>query len=464
MRYLIMAALAVVVLARPGVGAWRFAQAGPGRRYWLPMQWARLRWKWLARNTQLAPLDSNADPKTGTLKSRIRYPKARFRLDEHGWQVRVRTVPLVGRAECEQAATHLANHWRASRVGVTQTAPGRITLRALRSDPLGRNFGQDRAPDGTYGLPVDSRSNVERVRHLVRRQDRQRVAENHYHGKDLRRLYLGVDEWGEHRYLPLGTTTGITVGGLPGFGKTGLVTSWLCQLAGTAAVQFALIDGKGSEDYACWGPRAWLSCGDDLAAAVEVLEQVYGLMRERLGKVQASTGHRNAWHAGPSEAWPLIVTVIDESHTFFDLAAYKGRPGDEAAARRAVWLTGQLIKKGRSPLFLTILATQKQTGDATPTALRDNCGLGLSFAARTKDAAVAALGEGIREYAGYCPTLLRESVGVCTATLTSGTDPYVRIRVPEVTEEAAEARAAETARFRRDPAKATHAPGLVAVA
>ena len=151
MRYLIMAALAVVVLARPGVGAWRFAQAGPGRRYWLPMQWARLRWKWLARNTQLAPLDSNADPKTGTLKSRIRYPRARFRLDEHGWQVRVRTVPLVGRAECEQAAPHLANHWRASRVGVTQTAPGRITLRALRSDPLGRNFGQDRAPDGTYG-------------------------------------------------------------------------------------------------------------------------------------------------------------------------------------------------------------------------------------------------------------------------------------------------------------------------
>ena len=54
-------------------------------------------------------------------------------------------------------------------------------------------------------------------------------------------------------------------------------------------------------------------------------------------------------------------------------------------------MTAQLIKKGRSVLFLTILLTQKGTSDAIPTAIRDNAGLGFSFAVKTKDAAVAGL-------------------------------------------------------------------------
>ncbi len=432
MLYVIMAAFAAVVLARPGVGAWRFVQAGPGRRYWLPMQWARLRWKWLARNTQLAPIDSNADPKTGTLKSRIRYPRARFSLTEHGWQVRVRTVPLVGRAECERAATHLANHWRAARVAVSQPAPGRITLRALRSDPLGRPIGQDSAPEGTYGSDPSPA------------------------GEGLRRLYLGVDEWGYHRYLPLANLSGIALAGITGHGKTTLIASWMSQLAGTACVQFAVVDGKGGSDYRPWAPRIWLMAGDSLPDAVAVLEQVHDLMRARLASV---TG--NAWRAGPSEVMPLIMLIIDEASTYFDVAAFKGTK-DEALARRAVYLTGQLVKKGRSVLLLTVLSSQKVVGTELPTSLRDNTGLSLSFAQRTRDGSVAALGESIREFGSYCPTLLQGRVGVCTSTLPSGggKDPYVRVRCPEVTPEAAEARAAETARFRRDPSRAA----LLAVA
>ncbi|MBV9720286.1 MAG: cell division protein FtsK, partial [Candidatus Eremiobacteraeota bacterium] len=71
----------------------------------------------------------------------------------------------------------------------------------------------------------------------------------------------------------------------------------------------------------------------------------------------------------------------------------------------------------------------------------------LSFAVKTRDAAVAALGEGIHEYPSYCPTTLQspEYVGVATAAIRTGHDPFVRLRVPEISEQAAAARAVQTA-------------------
>jgi hypothetical protein len=87
----------------------------------------------------------------------------------------------------------------------------------------------------------------------------------------------------------------------------------------------------------------------------------------------------------------------------------------------------------------------------------------VSFALKTTDSSVAALGDAIREYPGYSPTLLRETpsgIGTAVATLTTGTDPFCRLRVPEITEQWAAARAAATARHRRDPRAGT--PGTSA--
>jgi hypothetical protein len=72
---------------------------------------------------------------------------------------------------------------------------------------------------------------------------------------------------------------------------------------------------------------------------------------------------------------------------------------------------------------------------------------------KTTESSVAALGDAIREYPGYSPTLLRESpngIGTAVVTLSTGTDPFCRLRVPEITEQWAAARAAATARHRRD--------------
>ncbi len=178
-------------------------------------------------------------------------------------------------------------------------------------------------------------------------------------------------------------------------------------------------------------------------------------MRRRLRNIVTLCGQRNAWNAGgPTEDLPLLVTVIDECQTYLDLAQHKGDRALENIARRCIALTGELIRKGRSVLCLTILATQKTTGDSIPTSLRDNSGLAVSFALKTTESSVAALGDAIREYPSYSPTLLRETpngIGTAVASLTTGTDPFCRLRVPEITEQWAAARAAATACHRRDP-------------
>ena len=57
-------------------------------------------------------------------------------------------------------------------------------------------------------------------------------------------------------------------------------------------------------------------------------------------------------------------------------------------------LVEELIRKGRNVAIQVMLLTQRATGDAIPTRIRDNCQVAISFATRTVDGAVAALGRG----------------------------------------------------------------------
>jgi DNA segregation ATPase FtsK/SpoIIIE, S-DNA-T family len=93
------------------------------------------------------------------------------------------------------------------------------------------------------------------------------------------------------------------------------------------------------------------------------------------------------------------------------------------------------VKKGRSVAMLTVLIAQKQTGDAIPTAVRDVCQFSLSYACKTEDAAVAALGADIRNHAKVSPVRVvgREHV-VAVASL-PGRPGFTRIRTPNVAEE-----------------------------
>jgi DNA segregation ATPase FtsK/SpoIIIE, S-DNA-T family len=277
--------------------------------------------------------------------------------------------------------------------------------------------------------------------------------------------WLGWAEDGTLVMVRLAEVSGSVVGGLAGFGKTMLVAHLLGQLAPSPAVQFVLIDGKGGPDYERLVPRAWLSAKDDLGQVRDVLRQVHRLMVDRQGAIAQVLGVTDAWHLGPSWSWPLIIVVIDEAHTFFH--ERKGT-SPEVKAHNAVVaelsrLVEELIRKGRNVAIQVMLLTQRATGDAIPTRIRDNCQVAISFATRTVDGAVAALGEEIRQHPDVSPVLLNDPayVGVAVTSL-PGRPGFQRVRTPQVDHHQVAAIIRATAELRSDPTEvlAKQSPGL----
>ncbi|MER7234646.1 hypothetical protein ABT348_27315 [Streptomyces olivaceus] len=160
-----------------------------------------------------------------------------------------------------------------------------------------------------------------------------------------------------------------------------------------------------------------------------------------------------------------MVLIIDEAHTYF--RDHKGSDKETkqlaALAAQNARLVEELVKMGRSVGILVILATQKSTGDAIPTFIRDVCPVGLSFAQKTTDAAVAALGDDIRDWPDASPTLLQEPAYVGVAVMkTNGQKGFTRLRTPYVAEDDSARIAARTAHLTADPADLLTAqlPGL----
>ena len=230
-------------------------------------------------------------------------------------------------------------------------------------------------------------------------------------------------------------------------------------------MQFVLVDGKGGPDCDRLTPRTWLSAKDDLEDVRAVLRKVHRLMLHRQGAIASVLGVTDAWHIGPSPSWPLVIVVIDEAHTFFH--ERKGTSPEIKAHNALVAelsrLVEELIRKGRNVAIQVMLLTQRATGDAIPTRIRDNCQVAISFATRTLDGAVAALGEEIRQHPDASPVLLNDPayVGVAVTSL-PGRRGFQRVRTPQVDHHQVAAIIRTTAGLRTDPGEllAAQAPGL----
>ncbi|WP_405821384.1 hypothetical protein [Streptomyces sp. NBC_00838] len=269
---------------------------------------------------------------------------------------------------------------------------------------------------------------------------------------------LGVDEYGQSVEVSLSQVPGVTVAGLPGFGKTSLINGLVCDWAPSPAMQFVAFDGKVSAayqgDYADLVKRMFAFVGDDLEEANALFQRLVDLRETRHTAVKAQLGVTDMWAVGPSPAWPLVVVIIDEAHTYF-----RDHRGSDPKTKKLAALAAEnarlvedLVKKGRSVGILTVLATQKPTGDAIPTFIRDICPVGLSFAQKTAESAVAALGEDIRNWDDANPINLQDPAYVGVASMSHQSRPgFARIRTPYVTD-ADSARIAETtAHLTRDP-------------
>jgi DNA segregation ATPase FtsK/SpoIIIE, S-DNA-T family len=159
------------------------------------------------------------------------------------------------------------------------------------------------------------------------------------------------------------------------------------------------------------------------------------------------------------------VVVVDEAHTFFH---ERRGTSPEVKAHNALVaevarLVEELVRKGRNVAIQVMLLTQRATGDAIPTRIRDNCQVAISFATRTVDGAVAALGEEIRQHPDASPVLLNDPayVGVAVTSL-PGRPGFHRVRTPQVDHHHVAALIRATTGLRSDPAEllAGQAPGL----
>ncbi|MFJ5593213.1 cell division protein FtsK [Streptomyces noursei] len=364
----------------------------------------------------------------GRPEPRVIVPAIRTSVDRVGVTIRMRILPGFGPAELGDAASYLAATWECPRVSVQTDKPGWLTLRAVHTDPLTKPIAY--TPNGE--APT---------------------------GKDLWTWPVGTDEYAAPVLQPLNEVPGMTIGGLPGYGKTSLINSFLARLAPSDAVQFAVVDGKAStaaqSDYADIAPRLFRFVGSDLAAANRFFHEMVDLHSRRTEHSREVLGTQNMWQVGPSAAWPWLVIVVDEAYTFF--REQKGSDPETkkraALAAENVRLVEHLVRQGRSAGILVVLATQKVTGDALPTSIRDVCSVSLSFAQRTTDAAVAALGEDIRNWPDASPLLLQdpEFVGVASM-LTPKRVGFLRVRTPYLSAADAGRIARETAHLTRDPA------------
>ncbi|MGW1072318.1 FtsK/SpoIIIE domain-containing protein [Streptomyces sp. NPDC002537] len=394
----------------------------------------RRRWRRLARLAGLTVTDrtptfmDELTTKEGkTPKPRVRTPRITVTADHYGVIVRAVCLPKVGLEEFQRAAPYLADAWRCTRVSVLPDGPGRVVIRGVRVDPL--SAPTDHVPTGEEPA-------------------------------DLATWDLGLDEYAEPMNVGLDGVPGMTVAGLPGYGKTSLINKFICDMAPSPAVQFAVADGKVSAahegDYADVIGRLFAFVGDDLAEANALFKRLVKLRRDRSASVRSVLGVTNMWHVGPSASWPLTVLVIDEAHTYF--RDYKGNDPETkrlaALAAENQRLVEDLVKKGRSVGILVILATQKSTGDAIPTFIRDVCPVGLSFAQRTAEASVAALGDDIRNWPDANPVSLQSPVyrGVASMAI-QGRPGYTRIRTPFVDPADAAWVAEATAHLTQDPAE-----------
>jgi S-DNA-T family DNA segregation ATPase FtsK/SpoIIIE len=416
---------ALYVGSRFGVGP-RLVIAGIRRDRELArscIQAARIRRRWpkVAQHLGLVLVDRTATvAATGNApapKPKYVVPRMRVTPDPYGVVCTARTVAGVGLNEWQKAARHLADDWRATRVAVTQVKPGKVRIRAVRIDPL--SFPTTYAPDPAALVAP----------------------------KTLDRLPVGLDEYGEDVSLRLSNVAGICVCGLPGYGKTSFINNLIVRLSASPAVQFVGLDGKSDDphqgDYGDLADRFTFLLGDDLEQANKLLGELVEFRRARASSIRTLLGRKNAWHGEFTPDWPLVVVIVDEAHTYF---AQVKDGGDKAlkarnalAAQNAQYVE-DLIKKGRSVGILTVLATQKGTGDAIPTQIRDVCSVSLAFACRTIEAAVAALGEDIRQYPEANPVQLRDPAYVGVATMAvEGRPGFTRVRMPYVPDETAAA-------------------------
>ncbi|MER6195740.1 hypothetical protein, partial [Streptomyces cyaneofuscatus] len=343
----------VAVLTLVGLAAWgaarlfiatyRYIRATPLQRIRMRHAWSvSRRWRRLAPNVGLARIDENTkgrkDWQGKTAKPVTVVPKIRVFPEPWGIRAVIKTIPKVGQAEVEKAGGWLADAWDCQTVEVRRLKAGVVEVRGIVGNPLDEHHPYAWPDADDWVLP------------------------------------MGHNPWMRQLAVPLRQLSGIKVAGLPGYGKTMLMLAWMASLAARANVQFAIFDGKTSDPrYGDWGQageRAMFVVGDNPETANQRLTELVRMLKDRPAALVEERGTHKFWKHGPTDANPLVLVLVDEVHNYSDTKGLSGKDKQVIESNQRMMQT--IAKEGRALGVIGIFGTQKQTGDAIPTAVRDN--------------------------------------------------------------------------------------------
>lgn len=249
---------------------------------------------------------------------------------------------------------------------------------------------------------------------------------------------VGLDENGKIVELALIESNSL-VAGLPGSGKSGLITAFLAGVSRLQSVALLGLDPKVVE-LASWSPRFSVIAteGDK---AIDLLERLVTEMERRYAWLAAS-GKKKLAVPDLAEL-PLLVLVIDE---LADLVSVGVTKDEKAADQARASMIRRLIAKGRAAGISVLAATQKPQSDIVPTALRDLIQQRACFATSTREMTQTVLGSGIEADAHLIPP---NAKGVGYVMSETERDPR-RFRAFWVPDEDVPDLAAQTAHLRVD--------------
>lgn len=253
--------------------------------------------------------------------------------------------------------------------------------------------------------------------------------------EDLNKIPFAMTENGESEEISFKNVSGVLIGGVPGSGKTGSMSSLFAGLIQSPLVQPIVLDGKGGSDWEWITDRSSYYASDPSLEDVEaMLQRVENIRKARVATQKEERGHSNFWSLPLEEEHPVIMLVIDECQTYLESKSGLSKEDKDRANRIAAYIK-KFVNKGRNAGIVVFLMTQKPTADSIPTGIRDNCGLSISFRVKTVDAAEAILGLGIRT-SDLSPTnITKNQPGVAVMESDEG---YSRVRVPYIEEQNAE--------------------------
>lgn len=384
--------------ARAGIIAAVVLGAGYGAWAWLDTRsfhaWVvdpvRHRWLTWWRYTRTWESVCTLHGLTAKLGDRALTPTLRsVRIGRHTDVLDLRAVTGQSVQDWQKQSEALAAAWRAQRLTITATAPGKLRITLMRDDVLAEPIS----------LPMPASATI----------------------VELTAVRVGITEHRAWWRVPL-LGHHLLVAGATGAGKGSVLWSLIASIAPavkTGQVRLCVIDPKGGMELGAGAPMFSVFSHDATGATLELLRQLVAVMQARANRLR---GHTRLHTPTPAE--PLFVLVIDE------IAALIAYVTDRKARTEIEQLLGLLLSQGRA-VGISVVAVQDPAKDTLPVRQLFTVRIGLRLTEATQTAMV--LGQGARDAGAECDRISDVMPGV-GYMMVDGTTHPVRVRAFHVTD------------------------------